>query len=108
LKRCSARGGQVGGHGWIYGTTNSFHGEITLRWKLLQINGFQVLHRSPAGPAAFVEFPVRHPASSAEGGEMTPWEAFVFRQLTSARDANDLPVFRCWLQDEPCVPNHGS
>ena len=55
------------------------------------------------GRQAFVEFRIQHPASSAEGGEMTPQEALVFRQLTSALDANDLPVFRRWLQDEPCV-----
>jgi hypothetical protein len=56
------------------------------------------------GRQAFVEFLIQHPASSAEwGGEMTPWEAFVFRQLTSALDADDLPAFRRWLQDEPCV-----
>ena len=53
---------------------------------------------------AFVEFLIQHPASSAEWGvDMTPWEAFVFRQLTSALDANDLPAFRRWLQDEPYV-----
>ena len=53
---------------------------------------------------AFVEFLIQHPASSAEWGvEMTPWEAFVFRQLTSALDGNHLPAFRRWLQDEPCV-----
>lgn len=53
---------------------------------------------------AFVEFLIQHPASSAEWGvDMTPWEAFVFRQLTSALDANDLPPFRRWLQDEPNV-----
>jgi hypothetical protein len=56
------------------------------------------------GRQAFVEFLIRHPASSAEwGGEMTPWEAFVFRQLTSTLDADDLPAFRRWLQDEPSV-----
>lgn len=56
------------------------------------------------GRQAFVEFLIQHPASSAEWKiEMTPWEAFVFRQLTSALDANDLPAFRRWLQDEPCV-----
>jgi hypothetical protein len=42
LKRCSATGEQVGGHGWICGTVKSFDGEITLCWKLLQINGFHV------------------------------------------------------------------
>jgi hypothetical protein len=56
------------------------------------------------GRQAFVEFLIQYPASSAEWGvEMRPWEAFVFRQLTSALDANDLPAFRQWLQDEPNV-----
>jgi hypothetical protein len=53
---------------------------------------------------AFVEFLIQHPASWAtEGPETTPWQAFVIRQLTSALDANDLPAFRRWLQDEPWV-----
>jgi hypothetical protein len=34
---------------------------------------------------------------------MTPWEAFVVLQLSSARDRNDLPAFRRWLDDEPWV-----
>ena len=56
------------------------------------------------GRQAFVEFLIQHPASSAEWGvEMTPWEAFAFRQLTSALDNNDLPAFGRWLQDEPNV-----
>jgi hypothetical protein len=56
------------------------------------------------GRQAFVEFLIQHPASSAEWDvEMTPWEAFVFRQLTSALDASDLSAFRRWLQEEPSV-----
>ena len=56
------------------------------------------------GRQAFVEFLIQHPASSAEWGvEMTPWEAFAFRQLTRALDNNDLPAFGRWLQDEPNV-----
>ena len=62
-----------------------------------RINGWQ-------SRQAFVEFLIQHPASWAtEGPETTPWQAFVIRQLTSALDGNDLPVFRRWLQDEPWV-----
>ena len=56
------------------------------------------------GPQPFVEFLIQHPASAAEWEvELTPWEAFAFRQLTSALDTNDMPAFRQWLQDEPYV-----
>jgi hypothetical protein len=53
---------------------------------------------------AFVEYLIQHPASAAEWEvELTPWEAFVFRQVTSALDANDLDAFRRWLEEEPWV-----
>ena len=52
---------------------------------------------------AFVEFLIEHPEwSVAENGgpETTPWEEFVVRQVKSARDRNDLPAFRRWLEAE--------
>jgi hypothetical protein len=55
---------------------------------------------------AFVEFLIAHPEwSVAENGgpETTPWEEFVVRQLKRARDDNDLPAFRRWLEDESWV-----
>src|SRR4029079_8267869 len=57
---------------------------------------------------AFVDFLVRHPGSHwsavpSERGSNTPWQAFVIRQLTNALDANDLPSFVRWLDDEPWV-----
>jgi len=33
----------------------------------------------------------------------TPWQTFVILQLASARDRNDLPAFRRWLDEEPWV-----
>jgi hypothetical protein len=56
------------------------------------------------GRRAFVEFLIQRPASADEWGiEMTPWESFAFRQLTSALDAGDLPAFRHWLEAEPSL-----
>jgi ankyrin repeat protein len=56
------------------------------------------------GRQAFVEFLIQRPASASEWGlEMTPWESFVFRQLTSALAAGDLPAFHHWLQEEPSL-----
>ncbi len=53
---------------------------------------------------AFVEFLIQRPDSLWQmGPETTPWEAFVVLQLASARDRNDLPAFRHWLDDEPWV-----
>jgi ankyrin repeat protein len=53
---------------------------------------------------AFVEFLIQHPDSLWQmGPAMTPWEVFVVLQLRSARDTNDLPAFRRWLNDEPWV-----
>ena len=52
----------------------------------------------------FVEFLIQHPDSLWQmGPEMTPWEVFVVLQLRSARDTDDLPAFRRWLNDEPWV-----
>ena len=51
---------------------------------------------------AFVEFLAREPGLLwHEAG--TPWQTFVVLQLASARDRNDLPAFRRWLDDEPWV-----
>jgi hypothetical protein len=60
------------------------------------------------GRQAFVEFLIEHPGSHWSGGptegpQMTLWEAFVIRQLTSALDDDDLPGFRRWLEEEPWV-----
>ena len=56
------------------------------------------------GRQAFVEFLIQRPASANEWGiEMTPWESFAYRQLTSALDAGDLPEFRHWLREEPSL-----
>ena len=53
---------------------------------------------------SFVEFLIQHPDSLWQmGPEMTPWEVFVVLQLRSARDTDDLPAFRRWLNDEPWV-----
>lgn len=53
---------------------------------------------------AFVEFLIQHPGALWHmGPETTLWEAFVELQLSSARDGNDLPAFRRWLDDEPWV-----
>src|SRR5205823_13326440 len=54
------------------------------------------------GRKAFVEFLAQQPGVLwRESG--TPWETFVVLQLGSARDRNDLPGFRRWLDDEPWV-----
>jgi len=52
---------------------------------------------------AFVEFLIQHPGGLWQEPEATPWEAFVILQLSSARNRNDLPAFRGWLEDEPWV-----
>jgi hypothetical protein len=56
------------------------------------------------GREAFVEYLIQHPGALWHmRPESTPWEVFVGLQLGSARDRNDLPVFRRWLEDEPWV-----
>src|SRR5438093_5015700 len=56
------------------------------------------------GRQAFVEFLTKHPGILWRmKPETTPWEAFVELQLSTARDNNDLPAFRRWLDDEPWV-----
>jgi hypothetical protein len=52
---------------------------------------------------AFVEFLIQHPGGLWQEPEHTPWETFVILQLLSARNRNDLPAFRRWLDDEPWV-----
>jgi len=52
---------------------------------------------------AFVEFLAQQPGLLWKEPEMGPWETFVVLQLASARDRNDLPAFRRWLDDEPWV-----
>ena len=52
---------------------------------------------------AFVEFLAQQPGLLWHEPETTPWETFVILQLASARDRNDLPAFRRWLDDEPWV-----
>ncbi|HEV8365056.1 MAG TPA: ankyrin repeat domain-containing protein [Gemmatimonadaceae bacterium] len=52
---------------------------------------------------AFVEFLIQHKGILWQEPEATPWETFVVFQLASARDRNDLPTFRRWLDDEPWV-----
>jgi hypothetical protein len=53
--------------------------------------------------AAFVEFLAQQPGLLWQEPETTPWQSFVILQLASARDRNDLPSFRRWLDDEPWV-----
>jgi ankyrin repeat protein len=53
--------------------------------------------------AAFVAFLSEQPGLLWQEPEATPWETFVMLQLASARDRNDLPAFRRWLEDEPWV-----
>src|SRR6266550_536571 len=55
------------------------------------------------GRKAFVEFLSLQPGLLWQEPETTPWETFVISQLASARDRNDLPAFRRWLDDEPWV-----
>ena len=53
---------------------------------------------------AFVEFLIQHPGALWHmRRETTPWHAFVELQLSNARDRNDLPAFRRWLDEEPWV-----
>ena len=52
---------------------------------------------------AFVEFLTQQPGLLWHELETMPWETFVILQLASARDRNDLPAFRRWLDDEPWV-----
>jgi ankyrin repeat protein len=54
------------------------------------------------GREAFVEFLIRHPGMWQEPA-MTPWQSFVVLQLSNARNHNDLPAFRRWLDEEPWV-----
>src|SRR5207244_1517615 len=51
----------------------------------------------------FVEFLAQQPGLLWQEPETTPWETFVIAQLASARDRNDLPAFRRWLDKEPWV-----
>jgi len=51
---------------------------------------------------AFVEFLSQQPGLLWHE-QTTPWETFVVAQLASARDRNDLAVFRRWLDEEPWV-----
>src|SRR6266550_3041125 len=55
------------------------------------------------GRKAFVEFLAQQPGLLWQEPETTPWETFVISQLANARDRNDLPAFRRWLDDEPWV-----
>jgi hypothetical protein len=59
--------------------------------------------RRSEGRQAFVEFLIQNPGAMWQRPEMTPWETFVILQLASARDRDDLPTFRRWLDDEPWV-----
>jgi len=54
-------------------------------------------------PKAFVEFLAQQPSLLWKEPEIGLWETFVVLQLASARDRNDLPAFRRWLDDEPWV-----
>jgi hypothetical protein len=56
-----------------------------------------------ASRKAFVEFLTQQPGLLWQESEATLWETFVVLQLASARDRNDLPTFRRWLDDEPWV-----
>jgi len=44
-----------------------------------------------------------HPGGLWQERETTPWETLVILQLSNARNTNDLPAFRRWLDDEPWV-----
>lgn len=55
------------------------------------------------GRQAFVDFLIQHPGGLWQEPENTPWETFVILQLADARNRNDLPAFRRWLEDEPWV-----
>jgi hypothetical protein len=55
------------------------------------------------GRKAFVEFLSEQLGLLWQQPVTTPWETFVIAQLASARDRNDLPAFRRWLDDEPWV-----
>jgi hypothetical protein len=51
---------------------------------------------------AFIEF-LSHQPGLLWQEPATAWETFVILQLASARDRNDLPAFRRWLDEEPWV-----
>ncbi len=53
------------------------------------------------GRTAFVEFLTNQPGLLWQEPEVTPWRTFVISQLGSARDRDDLPAFRRWLDEEP-------
>jgi hypothetical protein len=59
--------------------------------------------RRSEGRQAFVEFLIGHPGGVWQRPEITPWQTFVVLELGSARDRNDLPAFRRWLDDQPWV-----
>jgi hypothetical protein len=68
--------------------------------------GRRIDRYTPPGRQAFVRFLIEHAEwSVAETGgpETTPWEEYVIRRLKRARDDNDLPAFRRWLEDESWV-----
>ena len=53
---------------------------------------------------AFVDFLIEHPGMLWHlRPAQSLWAAFVELQLNDARDRNDLPAFRRWLDDEPWV-----
>jgi hypothetical protein len=54
------------------------------------------------GREAFVDFLIQHPDMWQEP-ELTPWQSFVVQQLSNARNDNDLPAYRRWLDEEPWV-----
>ena len=51
---------------------------------------------------AFVEFLAQRPGLLWHQAD-TPWQTFVIFQLGLARDRDDLPAFRRWLDEEPWV-----
>jgi hypothetical protein len=57
-----------------------------------------------ASRQTFVEFLIEHPGALWHLlPEETLWQTFVVLQLHDARNRNDLPAFRRWLDDEPWV-----
>ena len=56
---------------------------------------------------AFVEFLAHQPGILYQEPDRTPWQRFVMLQLGNARDRNDLPSFRRWLDEEPWVLERG-
>jgi ankyrin repeat protein len=52
---------------------------------------------------AFVQFLMEQPGILWQETETSVWETFVICQLAAARDRNDLPAFRRWLEGEPWI-----